>query len=204
MNVGQLVESAFLLASSTHLELKKEWISVSHRIGSEMADSLLSSNIQTNGEVDLVLRCLENEADEFALHQTSNSLMYLHYQKIISEYWICSMYEAFRSLRQRRPDTWTGDRIGILRDLELVRIPLNKHELAGDGSLKLPIHLQRIPPSETDSDNYVYDPKNPLRAHIMPSGVGKSGSIMWQVIDLKTETSRWIERLDISNRILSL
>jgi hypothetical protein len=36
----------------------------------------------------------------------------------------------------------------------------------------------------------------------MPSGFSARGSVMWQVIDLRAKTERWIERRDLSDRIL--
>jgi hypothetical protein len=41
---------------------------------------------------------------------------------------------------------------------------------------------------------YLYDPKDDQRAHIMGFAVAPNGSVMWHVIDLKTENDRWVER----------
>lgn len=128
----------------------------------------------------------------------------VHYQNVMSAYWIGGMYETFRFLRQRGLIEKSPPLEQIFSDLELVRMPLEKHEIAKDVKfLDGPLLMVRQPPNGS-GDNYLYKPDDNSRAHIMPSGLSARGSMMWQVIDLKANTQRWVERRGISDKILDL
>ncbi|KQQ04713.1 hypothetical protein ASF56_09820 [Methylobacterium sp. Leaf122] len=64
--------------------------------------------------------------------------------------------------------------------------------------------MARVPFSADTKASYVYDKGDPLRAHIMPCGVSATGSLMWQVIDLKRDLEYWVERRGLSDRLLAL
>ena len=64
--------------------------------------------------------------------------------------------------------------------------------------------MARNPPKNDPTDVYIYDPNDDQRAHIMPFGKSPRGSLAWYVTDVKTGTDRWIERRDLSDRILVL
>jgi hypothetical protein len=83
-------------------------------------------------------------------------------------------------------------------------MPLEKHEIAKDRNLEHPLQMTRYPPNENASDLYTCKSEDNLRAHIMPSGISGRGSVMWDAIDVRKNNSRWIERRQISDRILEL
>jgi hypothetical protein len=127
-----------------------------------------------------------------------------HYEKMLSEYWIGSIYESFRTLRQRKLADAAPAFEQIFSDLESIRVPLEKHELAKDWSLKEPLTMVRSSSNNNVTDLYVYDPKDDQRAHIMGAGITPNGSVIWHVIDLKTQSDRWVERRNLSDRILAM
>ena len=149
--------------------------------------------------MDLVIRCIE---DEVAQNDAKDDLF--HYLNLMSTYWIGGMYETFRLLRERKLADDDKRLSAILGDLELLRIPLEKHEIAKDRTLKTPLTLTRMPPNKDSTDIYSYAREDPARAHIMPMGISPRGSVMWQAIDLRGNTSRWIERRGLSDQILEL
>ena len=136
---------------------------------------------------------------------TATESFAFHYQKMISDYWIGSVYETFRLLRDRNLADASSAFASILSDLELIRMPLDKHELAKDRRLDAPLPMMRSPPNNDASDVYVYDPKDDKRAHIPVVRISRAtGSVIWNGIDVVSKTDRWIERRDLADRIVAL
>lgn len=205
MNVLPALVQVFELAKTQQADLYKTWVRLSHLVGSRLPASLLSVSIQRDGEIDLVLRCLEDEQAQRMAAGIEAGLFDMHYLNMLSTYWVGSMYETFRLLRQRRLSGTSPVFNKIFSDLELLRMPLEKHELAKDKeTLKEPLQMVRQPQSNDATDHYSYDPKDNRRAHIMPSGLSSRGSMTWHVIDLKAGTDRWVERRALSERIVEL
>jgi hypothetical protein len=92
----------------------------------------------------------------------------------------------------------------LAHHLRLLRIPLGKYEIAADSKLAEPLKLQKPPPRNKESDIYIYSKSDKTRAHIMPIGVSRRGSHMWQVIDVVADQTYWLERRELSERIVSL
>jgi hypothetical protein len=184
--------------------LHEAWTKISHKIGSRLPTSLLSNAVQREGDVDLVPRCLENEYVARTETGTESGIFEFHYQYMLSVYWIGGMYETFALLRRRKLADQSRIFEEILNDLEIARVTLEKHEIAKDRNLDNPLPMTRAPANNDASDYYSYDPKDNLRAHIMPSGLSMRGSVMWSVLDVKKDAMRWIERRDLSDRILAL
>jgi hypothetical protein len=201
-NVSQLVAAAFALGRQTHGELNQTWIKVSVRLGGLVPHSRLMMSVQHDGELDLVLRCMEDDlaaaggAEKIGMFEG-------HYLVMLSEIWIASVYETLRLLDDRQ--LMSGEQaLSLAEDFRLLRVPLEKHEIASQGQLNAPIQLQKIPPRNDQSDLYVYDKKDPRRAHIMPQGVSDRGSCMWLVTDIKKNQDRWIERRWLSDKIIDI
>ena len=169
--------------------------------------SQLSATIQQDGQLDLLLRAIEDErATAMAAAQQQDHLFEAHYQDqaMFSDFWIGRVYETLRLLIARGLLPKDGDVGALKQDFNLLRIPIDKHEIAGDGSLTEPLHMQRQPPSGNATDFYEYNKADPQRAHIMGRGVSQRGSMMWRTVDLKTRQDRWIERRALSDRIIAL
>ncbi len=131
-------------------------------------------------------------------------MMAFHYQNMLSELWIGGVYETTRLLIDRKLAPDTDEFRSLAHDLRLLRIPLDKHEIASQGQLKQPLQMRRHPPNNDSADTYVYDKADPRRAHIMRTGISPRGSAMWRVIDLKVKEEQWVERRALSDRFLSL
>jgi hypothetical protein len=194
----------FNLAKIRQREIYETWVRISFRVGGRLPASLLSVAIQRDGELDLLLRCLEDEQVQRVSSGVEPGLLDAHYLMMFSVFWVGSMYETFRLLRQRKRMGTSQVFHEIFRDLELLRIPLEKHEIAKDRKLDQPLQMTKSPPNNDSTDYYSYDPKDHSRAHIMPAGLSSRGSMTWQAIDGTDQSSRWIERRPLSDRILDL
>jgi hypothetical protein len=202
MEIGTAVANAFNFAQAKYSQLHEQWNGISIRIGGRLPNSRLPMSIQRDGEVDLLLRCIEDE--QARADREPPGIFNFHYQKMLSEYWIGGIYENFRTLRQRKLADTTPAFDQIFSDLESIRVPLGKHELPKDWSLKEPLTMVRHPPNNNATDLYVYDPQDDQRSHIMGVGRSPRGSVIWHVVDLKTENDRWVERRELSDRILTM
>ena len=202
MSVSMSLNLAFTEANQKHPSTYEKWIGVSARVGGRLPASLLMVNIQRYGRIDVLLRQLEDEvhsglspSDMF----TSDCLA------MLSEVWIGGLYEVFRLLRQRGLSDRTELFERLLKFFELLRMPMEKHEIAKDRKLSEVLTLQRQPPNEDASDNYEYLKSDDSRAHIMPAAISTvNGSMMWHAIDVDSKSSYWIERRWLSDRILEL
>lgn len=206
MNVGILIAQAFAEARSRYREANTAWIRISHSIGSRLPESLLGTSIQRDGELDLVLRCVEDEiAKVLSLSERDDPFFVGHYLNALSTYWIGGMYETLRLLKERKLVDQSREFARTFRDFELLRIPLEKHEIAKDRKLKEPLTLMKMPSgASVVGDEYVYRRDDVKRAHIMPVGLSARGSLTWQVTDLSDTTSRWLERRSLSDQTLEL
>jgi hypothetical protein len=204
MTVTQLTIAAFRLAASRCPELHKTWISISVRVGGLLPNSRLIASVQRTGELDMVLRCMEDDYSPPQEGAGEADLFSCHYQKTLSELWVGDAYEIFRLLTTERKLALDSDVLALARDLKLLRIPLEKHEIADDKKLPGPLLMQRHPPNDDETDSYHYSHSDAQKAHIMPSGISSRGSVMWNVIDVKSKSSYWLERRALSERIVAL
>jgi hypothetical protein len=123
---------------------------------------------------------------------------------MVSELWITEMYEIFRLLKDRKLEPGNNEFDSLAHHLRLLRVSIDKHEIAGDKKLEVPLKMKRFPPKDDDSNIYEYSKDDPGRSHIMPSGVSSRGSVMWQVLDITSGETFWIERRNLSERIIAL
>ena len=202
--VRQLLATTFAVALSQHPELHQKWIDISFRIGSLLPNSLLMMSIQDIGKIDMLLRSVEKEFTPGQKDKSEITMLAFHCQKMFSGFWIGSMYEIFRLLADREivPDSPEFQKLA--HELRLLRIPIEKHEIAADRKLNEPLVMQKQPAKNDGSDQFIYDKNDKRRAHIMSSGVSHRGSCMWQVTDVSSLQSFWLERLDLSDRIIAL
>lgn len=202
MPSAPFLNQAFAEAFAKYRDLNEKWVAVSWKVGGSLPTSLLSNNIQRLGRLDLLIRSLE---DEVNAGLDENDIFTFDHLAMLSEVWVGGEYEIFRLLRQRKRSGTNALFPQILKFLELLRMPMEKHEIAKDRRLQEPLQLQRSPPNNDETDFYEYDKNDDSRSHIMPSAVsGVNGSLMWHVIDLENNTSYWIERRWLSDQILEL
>jgi hypothetical protein len=216
--VSPMINIAFNVARAKYRAEHTAWTNLSGVLSGRFNLPVAVMNIQRLGDLDLLLRCMEDEyeaskATEIA--DTTGSDMTLHYQLTLSEIWIVGCYEILRAFRQRdrdalkagiRPSGVSGIEAfkSIFADLELLRMPMTKFEIAKDDKLKEPLPLQRTPANNDASDQTIYDSKDPARYHIMPSGMSPRGSAGWVALDHLTRREHWIERRDLAERLLAM
>jgi hypothetical protein len=199
--VTELIEAAFTQAFISHREIHAAWTSASHRIGGLLPSSLLMSSIQQAGRLDLLLRCLEDELGADISDEKGSDVSH---QSMFSDLWVCQVYEFFRLLQQRKLMPKNDEFKSLFHQLTLLRITLDKHEIAKEKKLAAPLKMKRYPPRDDDSDIYEYSKDDPKRGHIMPGGISRRGSMMWGVIDITSGGTFWTERRELSEKILEL
>ena len=202
MKVGDLIQAAFRQASIRNPDLHAAWVTASYRLGGLLPTSTLVSSVQRAGELDQLVRCME---DEFSFNQDGQEPDFsFYYQVMLSELWITEMYEIFRLLKERKLVPSDNEFDSLAHHLRLLRISIDKHEIAGDRKLEVPLMMKRYPPKDDDSDIYHYSKDDPSRSHIMPGGFSRRGSLMWQVLDITTGETFWIERRTLAEKIITL
>jgi hypothetical protein len=200
-SIAAILASLFLQARAKQQPCLERWKKVSYRLGPLLPQSLLIVSIQQQGELDSVLRCVEDEFSDASQRDKLDTAT--QYFMMFTVDWIGGTYEILRLLRERK--LLDGSELqSLLREFELLRMPLEKHEIAKDRNLRQPLELTRFPPTNAPSDFFTYDQTSPTKTHIMPSVLSPRGSITWQAIDAAKNTSCWIERRSLSDKILEL
>ena len=205
MAVNEYLVAAFAEAFNRHRQIAQAWTTISPWIGGRLPHSLLMVSIQREGRVDVVLRCLEDECAAYhARRETPKNILIFDHLRTLSDYWLSAMYETFRLLQSRGLADKGEAFASIFHELELVRMGIDKHEIPKDQKLVEPLAMVRVPALPHDKEGYIYDKNDPKRGHIMPMGMSERGSPMWQVIDHLADRSFWIERCNLSDRMLDL
>ena len=209
--VKQLMSAAFGLAFTQHRETRETWISISHRIGGLLPESELVVSIQRIGDLDIVLRCMEEETKvDNSRRQEPNydEILSFNCQVMLSEVWICNSYEIFRLLKTRKLVNKNDAFKTLADDLTLLRITIEKHEIANrqyTANDPNPLQMQRLSTEGKVTGDYDYARSDPRRAHIMGKRVRPDrGSVIWEALDGASGNSRWLERLALSERIVAL
>ena len=202
MRVNAAISLGFRIAAVAHREINERWIKASFRVGGALPSSSLVSSVQRCGELDMVLRAMEEELPIPEPTQDNVEFFAFHYKALLSDIWIGSVYEIARLQLERSFSPENGPLASIAHTLRLLRIPIEKHEIALDRKLKEPLSMQKSPENGDASDLYIYDKTDPKRGHIMPMGMSERGSIMWHTLDGATVQSAWVERRAFSDALL--
>jgi hypothetical protein len=210
--ISPLLTSLFNIVREKYNAEHRTWEQLSHLLAGRFKLFTAAPNIQREGDVDLLLRCLE---DEFNTNKYASEVDFsFHYQMMFSETWIVGVYEILRAFRQRDQKAAAAGKAtsgvselevfkSVFTDFELLRMPLAKFEIAKDDKLGQPLPMRRVREEKTQSVEF-YDPKNPARFHIMPKGVSARGSAVWLALDGRSLRQHWVERRDLADRLLSL
>jgi len=203
MTVGELLVATFMAARAADQKLGERWVAVSWRVGSFLPNSLIMATVQRLGEIDAVCRAIERELMSNPPVEGELDLRY-PYCSMMSEVWIGTAYSICYILKHRKL-RGDPDFVSLAEDLRMIRVQLEKHELPSDRDLKEPLAMVRSPlrDDEIEPSVYLYDRRDEKRAHIGRRGLSSRWSSMWEVIDVGSNTSRWLERLDISDRFLA-
>lgn len=207
-----LLNELFNIAHAKYRIENQFWMNLSVRLSCRFDLVTALSNIKQIGDLDILLRCLE---DESTVNTNTPKIDFsLSYQMIFSETWVISCYEILRTFIQRDKEALKSGQLpsGIceleefksaFNDFELLRIPIAKSEIAKDKTLEQPLPMRRVGDDETKPLE-AYDRNDPNRFHIMPRSVSARGSAMWLALDVRSLQERWVERRDLSDRLLAL
>jgi len=212
--VSPLLTGVFNIARTKYRAENEAWIKLSFVLSGRFNLPVASINIQRQGDLDLLLRCLEDEFDATKAATGTPESFVFHYQLMLSESWVVGCYEILRAFRQRDDEALKagvrpfgvsemGSFKSIFADFELLRMPMAKFEIAKDKKMKQPLPMRKVGEGDEAAQHF-YDPKDPARYHIMPTFVGPRGSAMWQALDHQTNREYQIERRDLSERLLAL
>lgn len=209
--VSPLLNRLFNVARAKYRAENEAWVQLSYRLSGRFNLDAAVPSIQREGDLDILLRCLE---DEFNTNNDASGMDFsFHYQMMFSETWIVGCYEILRAFQQRDRDAAKDGRAtsgvselgafkSIFADFELLRMPIAKFEIAKDSNLQ-PRPMRRVGDGEAKPIEF-YDPKDPSRFHIMPTGVSPRGSAVWLALDVRNSRQHWVERRDLADRLLSL
>ena len=214
ITVTQALSYAIGTACKNQSDVEKRWIRISNFIGSKLPHSLLPVSIQRLGRFDMIIREMEKEFTTENTHSIETNTYAFEALSSFSENWVCNAYEILRTLKERK--FISGKEFDVMYNgLRLIRIPLEKFQLAKDNNLKNRKQPLELKSSTNYMDTepakaYIYpsDKANRNeRSHIMPTGISHNGSWMWYVLDLEDPNNIqefWIERLNLSDRIIEL
>ena len=205
MQATRLLTGAFAAAFEQFQELYVRWVAVSNKIGLTLPDSTLTLSVQRVGRLDLVARALEDERFDSSqpINDFPTHLLRDECQGMISELWVGSVYEIVRLLEERKLVSLSEEFKRLHDDLRMVRIPVEKLEIARGSKLPPTQEFARIPAREGD-EPHAYRHKDPQRSHILPMRLSARGSTSWLVLDAETMQEKWVERRALSDEVLAL
>lgn len=210
--ISPLLNELFNIARARYRMEIQAWVGLSYRLSGRLNLVTAVVNIQRQGDLDILLRCLE---DEFDTNKDASGMEFaFHYQMLFSETWIVGCYEILRAFQQRDREAAAAGRSpsgiceldefkSVFTDFELLRMPIAKLEIAKDKKLQQPLPMRRVGDDKTKPIEF-YDPKDPGRFHSMPKGVSARGSAVWLALDGRNLQQHWVERRDLSDRLLAL
>jgi hypothetical protein len=179
----------------------QQWITASFRAGSKIPESAMSSSIQRLGELDTLCRVMEDDLARQPPAEGGLDFRF-HYLKLFSDVWVGSAYAISYAFSDRGLYKEDQDFETLAEDhLRLIRVQLEKHQIASDMKLVQPLDLI-ADPNQGPPRTFQYDKNDRLRAHIGRAGLSNKFSIMWEVIDTKRNTDRWLERRLLADRLL--
>lgn len=196
MRVSDLITLAFNLSSIAQRELHIAWIAHSLEL-SKVAGDAHVVNAQRNGDLDLLLRRLDEEADK----KGSGSIDFcLSIRSSFSNTWVLSAYEMVRAAsEQMKLKKQEDKKLEALKyRLGLVRMPTAKGQIQGKERDTRRMVLAHADGS--DRKNYAND-----GSYMTPIGIcPETGSAVWCPVDAKKGQSVPIRRIDLSNELLAL
>ena len=221
ITVTQLVSAIFKLFIQAHPDLHNEWDNISQQVGSKLPYSALSIALLQLGELDVVLRSMEDdrsanqqenleferflssgeldamltgpEIDRLAL-SSLRAIDLLHarqYQIFLSETWVCGFYDIFTLLKMRNLFQRNGKFADLSHQLKLLRIPLEKYEIARAKNPSASYKMKRVASHNIASTEiHRYSTASEQRWYSMPFSFSPRGSIKWTVFDGKSRKER--------------
>ena len=124
MPVHPFLSAAFAEANRSYPGLQEKWIKISFRVGSRLPRSLLLASLQRAGQVDVIVRSLEDEAAATIPNPPADILL-PHWLTMFSAYWIADIYDSCFLLERRGLEPEPSFK-SIFADIDLARIDLHQ------------------------------------------------------------------------------
>jgi len=197
---GALIRAAFEQAQTRYPALFQDWQKIALRIGALLPTSQFAFAVQRDTQIDLVLRSMEDDRAAGLVGDHFSFAMEFQYQKYLSDLWVCSVYEMLRLMRERLVEN--NRELDLLaHDFTILRMPLEKHEIAEHRKLGGPVELFRERSKSDSSDTQMYSKGDKKRAYIVPTQISPRGSVVWITADAEAKQSRPLERRELSDRL---
>ncbi|MDQ0421109.1 hypothetical protein J2045_002136 [Peteryoungia aggregata LMG 23059] len=199
MSVSTLLNAAVNVSLRENAEVHKRWINVMHRLAGQYGTGLLTMAGDTR--LDMLLRSIEAEtAKRISANQEQIDLVF-DLQLKLSESWILSIYEVLRTAcQQARSKGLEHIALKTLHDeFKLVRIPLAKLEIANAKLAEPELMLQKFGGEEEEPESYIADASYIIHRAVCTS----TGAIQWMAIDIKKKANVWINRHNLSDKLLA-
>lgn len=197
MSVTDLVASGYLAALDAQKELHEAWNKQSFKV-SEISGIGHLAAIQSSNRLDLLLRQLEAEYEPAPEGLADFSL---DFRFGLAECWVLRVYEIIRAASmQLRLNGKANEKVATLKQrIGLVRIPMAKVEIQGMGKKNSPV-IVLTHEDGTGAKEYAND-----GTYVIPRQVcADTGSPMWCPVNVNTNKSEQIRRIDLSNEFLTL
>ncbi|TCU68254.1 hypothetical protein EDE08_109349 [Bradyrhizobium sp. R2.2-H] len=201
--VGSLIVEIFRASREMQPSLAQKWVTASHRAGSRIPESLISESIQRVGELDAVCCAIEDELHLLPPKDGEMDFRF-HYLAFLADLWVGAAYAVCYAFASRKIFPGDQEFDALAEDLRLVRVQTEKYEIPSDRKLDAPIEMVTAPGQPGSPRRFRYDKTDPQRAHIGRIGMSDRRSPMWEVIDLNTNTMRWLERRALAERLLDV
>ncbi|MFA5040432.1 MAG: hypothetical protein WC464_02205 [Bdellovibrionales bacterium] len=205
--VHPLLEQIFISTRLRQCAKHKQWIATSMKIASKIPDSLAMCKVQFIGDIDMLLRCMEEEELLVLSKKEKEPIFGLNIQTSFSEMWVCGVYEICRALIQRKTAPDTEEFRKLFHILEGIRVTLDKFEIAKDEKNNLKCDFAPLKQDGSmdleKAQTYAHD--NILKAHIMPTGISqRTGAMLWIVTHADDKQPLEGERQTLSDAFLNL
>src|ERR1700755_2430302 len=99
--ISPYVKTMFLLAKAKHPIESTAWTNLSGVLAGRFSLPIAMINLQRQADLDLLLRCMENEFEANKAADATGPDLTLPYQLMLSETWVVACYEILRAFRER-------------------------------------------------------------------------------------------------------
>jgi hypothetical protein len=197
--VTQLIDLALSVGIATAgQELQRKWVDVLTRLCGLGPLDLFRH--QADYRVDLLLRVIEGETLGRIL---AGEAFNVDAQVTLTPGWLFSTYEIVRMAQETPTGRSHWTLVALRKQIELVRVPMAKLEIANDAGIKEPLQFERIGEG-TAGDVVTYSAKSKAPIYPAQGFCLETGSLAWWVYDTKSRSMVQVTRRMHSDMMLAL
>ncbi len=199
--VSGYIVNGFMSAKMNNLDLLRKWMKLAYRAGPRSRGISLIVDLKFLGELDLVLRAMEKEI--VSLPSPTEFEQRPDFLRSLSNQWVGLAYSTHHLVWTDRclPEKLAS----VYEDLRLLRVQLEKHEISTQRvkvADQKPIDMVEFEPDGPGQWSKYY-PRDPNRKFTQAAALSYRGSMAWHVVDLRTRTSKWVERQSLADQLLA-